>query len=190
MAGRKKTDRRTEYTVRVIKDAYLELLQQKPAAKISVTEICNLAEINRCTFYLHFSDAPNVMEVLKDDIYKKCVAFINETTKKQADSTSLFMSFAESMKGDKTYSVMVKTGYFRECISKACDYAQELLINYYMQRYDISSRQARLIAAYQINGCSAAAEILSADTDSGQTKEDNDFVHRIMTYGESALTRE
>ncbi len=48
----RKQDRRTRYTRQTIKDTFLELLKQKSFTKITVTEICKNAEINRGTFYL------------------------------------------------------------------------------------------------------------------------------------------
>ena len=50
----RKQDRRTRYTRQTIKDTFLELLTQKSFTKITVTEICKNAEINRGTFYLHY----------------------------------------------------------------------------------------------------------------------------------------
>ena len=47
----RKQDRRTRYTRQAIKDTFLELLNQKSFTKITVTEICKNAEINRGTFY-------------------------------------------------------------------------------------------------------------------------------------------
>ena len=46
----RKQDRRTRYTRQTIKDTFLELLKQKSFTKITVTEICKNAEINRGTF--------------------------------------------------------------------------------------------------------------------------------------------
>ena len=51
-----KTDRRTRYTCQTIKDILLEELKTKPYSKITVTEICKKAEMNRGTFYLHYYD--------------------------------------------------------------------------------------------------------------------------------------
>ena len=45
----RKEDRRTKYTRQAIKDTFLALLEKKSFSKITVTEICKLAEINRGT---------------------------------------------------------------------------------------------------------------------------------------------
>lgn len=51
-----KTDRRTKYTKMVISEAFMQLIKNKPIQKITVADICVLADISRPTFYLHYSD--------------------------------------------------------------------------------------------------------------------------------------
>ena len=63
----RKTDRRTMYTRMVIKDALLSLLKDRDYADITVTDICRRAEINRGTFYLHYSNISQVLDELFDD---------------------------------------------------------------------------------------------------------------------------
>ena len=46
----KKQDARVRYTKMMIRNSLLELLRTKPIAKITVTEICEMAGINRATF--------------------------------------------------------------------------------------------------------------------------------------------
>ena len=64
----RKTDRRTIYTTKLIKDACYEALQKKPIDQITVTQLCKAAEINRSTFYLHYMDARAVYEEMLDEV--------------------------------------------------------------------------------------------------------------------------
>lgn len=50
------------------KDTFLELLNQKSFTKITVTEICKNAEINRGTFYLHYYDIHDVLSDIFNDM--------------------------------------------------------------------------------------------------------------------------
>jgi len=63
----KKLDRRTLYTQGVIKEAFVQLLQEMPFEKITVTAICKLAEINRGTFYIHFYDPYDLLKRLEEE---------------------------------------------------------------------------------------------------------------------------
>lgn len=47
---RRKTDRRTLYTIRVIKDAFIKLVKEEPYSKVTITQICREADITRSTF--------------------------------------------------------------------------------------------------------------------------------------------
>ncbi len=58
-------DRRIRYTKHVIKDTFMQLLEQKPINKITVTELCSQCEINRATFYRYYEDVYDLMEKLK-----------------------------------------------------------------------------------------------------------------------------
>ena len=64
----RKQDRRTRYTRQTIKDTFLELLKQKSFTKITVTEVCKNAEINRGTFYLHYYDIHDVLSDILNDM--------------------------------------------------------------------------------------------------------------------------
>lgn len=63
----RKTDRRTLYTVALIKNAFLDLEKELPYEKISVKKVCDRAEISRATFYLHFASIDEVLDSVLDD---------------------------------------------------------------------------------------------------------------------------
>ena len=52
----RQSDLRILKTKRAIKESFLQLLKQKNLNRITVTELANLAEINKGTFYLHYCD--------------------------------------------------------------------------------------------------------------------------------------
>lgn len=62
-------DARVRYTRMIIEQSFLELLKQKPVSKITVTELCELAQINRATFYKHYLDVPDLMEQLENQLF-------------------------------------------------------------------------------------------------------------------------
>ena len=64
---KRKIDRRTLYTLSVIKDAFLELLKNTSFSKINVTAVCKQADITRATFYLHYQDIYAVLDEVLDE---------------------------------------------------------------------------------------------------------------------------
>lgn len=53
---------------KLICNALLELLNEKPLEKITVTDIANRADLNRGTFYLHYDSVNDVVSELQDEL--------------------------------------------------------------------------------------------------------------------------
>ena len=56
-----KMDARKRYTQMVLKQSFLKLLKEKPVNRITVKEVCALAQLNRATFYAHYEDIYDLM---------------------------------------------------------------------------------------------------------------------------------
>ena len=64
-------DRRVQYTKKVIVDTFLNLLEEKDISKITVTEICKIADINRATFYRYYLDVYDLKDKIEEDFRKE-----------------------------------------------------------------------------------------------------------------------
>jgi AcrR family transcriptional regulator len=62
------TDPRVLRTRQLIRDAFVDLLEETELEKITVNRIAERATINRVTFYLHYRDIPDMLEHIADDI--------------------------------------------------------------------------------------------------------------------------
>ena len=62
-----KQDRKTRYTRMVLEDSLIELMGQKPITKITIKELCENADINRTTFYAHFTDQYDLLHTIEDE---------------------------------------------------------------------------------------------------------------------------
>ena len=60
-------DRRIKYTKRVIKETFLNLLEKKDISNITVTEICEIADINRGTFYRYYMDVYDLLKNIEQE---------------------------------------------------------------------------------------------------------------------------
>lgn len=64
-----KTDARVKYTKMVIRSSFLELLKKTPVERITVAEICRIAEINRATFYRHYSNQYELLSAMENEMF-------------------------------------------------------------------------------------------------------------------------
>ena len=69
-------DKRIEKTQRAIKAAFMELRAKKPLEKISVKELCEIAYINKSTFYSHYEDIYALSDALEQEIVLSIISSI------------------------------------------------------------------------------------------------------------------
>lgn len=64
-------DRRIDRTRGALYDALIESLKKKPIDRITVTEICQTADINRSTFYLHYNSLQDLYQSTIESLYEE-----------------------------------------------------------------------------------------------------------------------
>ncbi|MGI6315962.1 MAG: TetR/AcrR family transcriptional regulator [Christensenellales bacterium] len=64
----KKTEnQRVRLTKRLLRESLLACMEQKPIERISVKEICERAELNRSTFYLHYGNEYDLLGEMEEE---------------------------------------------------------------------------------------------------------------------------
>ena len=63
-----KVDRRIRKTKTQLKNGLAKLMAEKSINEISVKELVELVDINRSTFYLHYSDIYNLLEEIEEEM--------------------------------------------------------------------------------------------------------------------------
>lgn len=61
-----KQDHRVRITKMLLTESFVDLLREKPIAKITVREICDRAGVNRATFYAHYRDIDDLKNEIED----------------------------------------------------------------------------------------------------------------------------
>ncbi|MBN6185488.1 TetR family transcriptional regulator C-terminal domain-containing protein [Aneurinibacillus sp. BA2021] len=74
------TDPRILRTRQLLKDAFIELLQEMDIEKITVHRLTERATINRVTFYLHYRDIPDMLEKMAEDMVEDLSSVLRQTS--------------------------------------------------------------------------------------------------------------
>ncbi|MDD6193430.1 MAG: TetR-like C-terminal domain-containing protein [Lachnospiraceae bacterium] len=95
-----KNNRRTILTKKILKDSLLELMQSKPIAKITIKEICNLSDMSRSTFYLHYQDQYELLEDIENEVLEKTFENLADmdTELNSLDSIDFFLKYVKENK--------------------------------------------------------------------------------------------
>lgn len=64
-------DRRIRKTKDVLKKSLIALMGEKSINSITVKELCEKADINRGTFYLHYKDVFHMLEEIEKELYEE-----------------------------------------------------------------------------------------------------------------------
>lgn len=73
-----KLDRRKKYTRMVLKESLIQLLKEKQISSITVKEICDLADINRSTFYAHYSDQFDLLDKTEEELIEEMKGYLSQ----------------------------------------------------------------------------------------------------------------
>ena len=65
--GNKKMDQRVRLTRNLLKNALVQLMQEQHISKISIRAICEVAGINRSTFYVHYTDQYDLLNKVEQE---------------------------------------------------------------------------------------------------------------------------
>ena len=74
-------DVRVKLTKKMVFEAFLSILKNKPIAKITVKEICTAADINRTTFYKYYKDTYDLLEQIEDELIDNLQANLEHVDK-------------------------------------------------------------------------------------------------------------
>ncbi|MCE5187746.1 MAG: TetR/AcrR family transcriptional regulator [Eubacteriales bacterium] len=67
----KKMDRRVRKTRMQLRAGLTQLMREKPIKDITVRELAQLVDINRCTFYLHYRDIYDMVEQVEKEVFEE-----------------------------------------------------------------------------------------------------------------------
>lgn len=71
-------DKRVRYTKLFLKESLIKLLKEKPISRITIKELCENAEINRATYYAHYSDQFDQLKQIEEELISGILKNLND----------------------------------------------------------------------------------------------------------------
>lgn len=108
-------NRRRQDTRRRIEEALENLLQEKELGQIRVTEICQLAQINRTTFYANYEDIYALSEAFQESLLEKLLDQYQQEREERQNSfdfVKLFRHIQQNQRAYRTYFRLNSGGGF------------------------------------------------------------------------------
>jgi AcrR family transcriptional regulator len=139
----------------VLKESFINLLDRKDISQITIKEICEDADINRATFYAHYSDQYDLMQKIENELFENVSSYLSDFTQSDADF-------------DPTELIAKIFDYIKEN-SKLC----KLLLS---ERGDLNFQKRIIMLVYDKN--------IRISSGSGETsKEDAEYIYSFIITG-------
>ena len=153
MPGSEKTDRRVLYTKMFLKESLLALMKEKPIAKITPTELCRHAGINRNTFYTHYGSPEALLKSIEDEMYDKVRHSIERSLNSGSIST-LLTEICIAINDHRDLCAVLFSEYGdKDFLRRIIDLAHDRTITEWKTAaMKIESEQAELLYGYSVNG--------------------------------------
>jgi AcrR family transcriptional regulator len=177
-ARSRKEDRRVAYTRMALRDALVELMRERHISGITVTSICELADVNRSTFYLHYRDQYDLLHQMEHAVLEALEARLQGQQDAQDARPVTLKVMTEILEYARENAALA-----RVLLSENCDFAfqqdimtlAQILVIWMDPSY--SERTRDYIMVYGISGCIAIAERWLKD---GMVEQPEEIAHLIL----------
>lgn len=154
----RKTDRRTLFTINLIKNAFLALINQAPYNQMTVTKLCKEAEITRSTFYLHFNNLNDVLDEILKDIFRfdesqQVISDHDNVTVDMLKSNESLLPACQRVGSSSKYQQLLMDPSLSEyIIGKIIQKERGRVVPSIQRRTGLSEKDAELLFNYSIHG--------------------------------------
>lgn len=154
-------NQRVKLTKRLLKESLAELLHKKELSKITISELCENAGINRSTFYKHFGSQYDVMREIEDDML--------------ADISRLFDGLSE-----------ITAKNIQIITEKICEYLQKNKEYAYIIEKNPSSAESFFLRIFELPQLQFFYETQLCNGYDGESAE---LIYAFLASGSSAIIR-
>ncbi len=180
-------DIRIQRTKELINNAMLELIKEKPVEKITPTELCRKATINRNTFYSHYKSTSEVLEGIENELLETVDNSIYESEIPNDAITVL----CELLKSNPKMSNLV---FSKNAGARIMNRVFEIANKFNMskmngEKNNLTDTQKQMLSAYTIMGSAAALEQWVKNGMTDNPEDVAKFIYTISKHGSSSVTK-
>lgn len=132
----------------------MQLLKEKPLSSITVKEICEMADINRSTFYAHYPDQYALLTQIEEELIEDLKHYLNTANlHKEDEAIDMTVSLLEyfSSKHEECLTLL-NEGADSTFQQKVTTVAESFMINNWMDVYDFDQETSKYISTFIISG--------------------------------------
>ena len=155
----RKTDIRVIKTKKAIRESVLQLLSEKTIDEISITELSQVAQINRKTFYNYYQNPNQILDELENELAEEFVNAVNASDwsdwydGENFDFHKIFSCITKSVQENKeTYRYLLRIKKTSDIMIKIENRLKIEAIEYFSKYLDMGEDFIVMIMEYVISG--------------------------------------
>lgn len=178
-----KMDRRVKYTKTMLKNALVQLMQKQHISSISIKSLCDTADINRSTFYAHYSDSYDLLNHMEEEVMDNLRLHLEQQDNK--DDSLLSAQVITSILG----YAKENADLFKVLLSENCDFAFQrdvLVLSQIVsaQFYNLhDERMKEYLEAFGITGCISVFHKWLKDGMIESPETITEFILKVLYHG-------
>lgn len=148
-------DRRSRYSIKIIRQALFELLESKELDDITVVDICTKADVNRGTFYKYYRDVPDLYDKTEDSLVNEIYALMPKHDFENFENHLFFKGILNILANNKEFTYIAKNKAFSERLAQKLltlfiPYLKQMLL---IKCPHVSEQNSTLLLEYVLGGC-------------------------------------
>lgn len=156
---KRRVDRRTVYTKRLIKRVFLELKGTKSFDDITVADVCREAQISRSTFYLHYKNLFEVLDEVLEEAFSNIHQFYEQFGQQSGHAANCKLPLCMFIRTSTEYECL----FFDEAlhsiiVDKMAEVFYEDFYEDMRKRTSLTKLQIEALLYFQLNGCFAVTK--------------------------------
>ncbi len=161
-----KNTKKSQETSKHIQKCLLDALEERKLNDITVSYLCQVAQINRGTFYLHFNSIQDVFDRLENDFFDEIMNEVNLVKIYSLDAT-FYLAIIDIILRNKALSKWIGSDYNESALMKKLrNFLAERFMSDFLEKYpDNSIDEVEMLFSFIIGG---ATDLLVAWLRNGQ----------------------
>ena len=150
----KKDNRRVRYTKMVLRESLIELLKTNPINRITVTDICTHADLNRGTFYNYYCDAYDLLAQIEESFYNNLEKQLNRFKTDGISGTLLTELLSTIEQNRDLCNVLFNINADKTFLNRLLDLMKEYAFAYWEEHNvnNLNESQMELLYSFFSNG--------------------------------------
>lgn len=185
-----KVDVRIIKTKERLKDALFQLLKVKSLDKISISEICTLASVNRNTFYAHYSSLNGLLEEIEANLLESVLCNLSIDYSINKSISELMYKMLECVKENKEIcSLLFTDNGDKNFLKTILMFAYPSSVKNWISTYNIDETKATKFYYFVIGGVvNVIEDWINKDFDTPSIELAKSINDMVM-YGQNCFIR-